>query len=110
MRNLDFPIVPFAQRQINPLSVIAKDLPNETLRALENISLRQTRAAIATARADSLADMTRSHCATIASAVVSRPDMNNFRIVTTDTEGSYSLFGCRVGDKYRRVATELNMW
>ncbi|MBA3047207.1 hypothetical protein KKC83_05685 [Patescibacteria group bacterium] len=94
----------------NPLSVIAKQFPESAIALMDRLSIRQRETSIALARATSLADIAQSHCATIASAVHARPDMDHFRATTIDTEGTTGFFFGRSERRFRKITTQLDMW
>lgn len=94
----------------NPLSVVAKQFPESALALLDRLSVRQREMSLDLARANSMSDIAQSHCATIASAVHSRPDLEHFRVTTTDSEGSTGFFFGRCEDRYRKITTQLDMW
>lgn len=93
----------------HPITAIAEQEPMLAADLIDTLSRRDNETARIIARAESTVEVCREHCTALAVAVRERHDKDHFRVVHTDEEGHYGLFG-RVSHHYRHVTTQLDMW
>jgi hypothetical protein len=93
----------------NPLAVIARQDKDLAARLVDNLSVRREETERSVAFLHSNVDIARSHCSTIAQAVVARSDRDHFRMTTTGESGRIGFF-CNHDRRYLKVTTQLDMW
>jgi hypothetical protein len=107
----DVPFLPTALPSLskNPLTAIAERNEGLAARLMDTLSARQNETNRSLAFLHANVGIARSHCATIAQAVVARPDKDHFKI-TTSAESGRAGFFFNYDSRYLKITTQLDMW